>query len=432
MELRALGAVAWIVQRAFTAADLARGLHRLKEKQVAEERPQLHAVEVDAAVSLAIALADRVRAHGEVVPDVIVPTSRGTLRKPAECVFNNMKWLGSSSSAEEQQKRNMVVTNRGLDWVHPSVSNEVAQALGVLGLNAQIAAEAMSSAGDGAEDGSSWFEASGQAEPLTTRLRLLLRDITDGASPSDLSLFKELVQNADDAQATEVHFVWDWRRFGTQSLMSPEMARWQGPCLWAHNNACFSKQDFENITQLGALQKASGRAGGSRAAQIGRFGLGFNSVYSFTDLPSILSDDVVLFLDPHVRHLRAMGASLQKPGTKLWFLKIDVLDKFRDQFEPYHGFLGCDLTSSMPYQGTLIRLPFRTQEAAANSEISSFIASPQQALETLNAFRVAASECLIFLQNVTRIRFSWVPQMQTVHLNRTPWLMCGLQNQAVV
>lgn len=44
--------------------------------------------------------------------------------------------------------------------------------------------------------------------------------------------------------------------------------------------------------------------------KIGRFGLGFNSVYNFTDLPSILSDDVVLFLDPHVRHLQATGAGV--------------------------------------------------------------------------------------------------------------------------
>ena len=125
----------------------------------------------------------------------------------------------------------------------------------------------------------------------------------------------------------------------------------------------------------------------SRKTQIGRFGLGFNSVYSMTDLPSILSDDIVLFLDPHVHHLRGMGASAAKPGIKLRFLKIDVLDKFRDQFEPYHGLFGCDLASSTPYEGTLIRLPFRTPESSKLSEISKTIVSAEQATVYLTPSR---------------------------------------------
>eukprot|EP00929_Paragymnodinium_shiwhaense_P112869 TRINITY_DN8112_c0_g3_i1.p1 TRINITY_DN8112_c0_g3~~TRINITY_DN8112_c0_g3_i1.p1 ORF type:complete len:4071 (+),score=984.48 TRINITY_DN8112_c0_g3_i1:367-12213(+) len=407
-ELRKLAAVQRVVKRCFTAEDCARALQRLRDKLAAEDR-KLKASESQVAVRLAIALADCVKHNGEGLPEpVTVPTNKATLRLAHECVFNNMKWL----SQEEQHRRAAGIESCGLDWIHASISNEVAQTLRVRGLNAQVAAEAMVSAG--AEDGPSWFEAAGQAEPLTSRIHTLLRDINDGGSGSqtDLGLVKALLQNADDAQATEVHFVWDWRSFGSQSLMSPEMAHLQGPCLWAHNDASFSQQDFENITQLGSMQRtkhASGGSGGSRVAQIGRFGLGFNSVYTYTDLPSILSDDVVLFLDPHVKHLRAMGASAHKPGIKLKFLKIDVLDKFKDQFEPYHGLFGCDLRSSDPYKGTLMRMPFRTPESAKKSEICNFVATPATALETIAAFRGAAAQCLLFLQNVKKIRFSWIP-----------------------
>ena len=66
-------------------------------------------------------------------------------------------------------------------------------------------------------------------------------------------------------------------------------------------------------------------------------------MYNLTDVPSILSDSLVLFLDPHVSHLSKMGASTQKPGIKLRFLKVRVLERFPDQFEPYHKLLGCDL-----------------------------------------------------------------------------------------
>jgi len=385
----------------FQANDLARALYRLSQKNaspVPNGNPngnQLSPGETESAVHLAMALSERIRSQGEDLPEhVMVPTSQGKLRPAEECVFNNMRWL----SEEEQHKRNRAVTSSGLHWVHQSISNDVAVSLNVQALSTQVAAEALAAADDGEKD-PEWFEAAGQTEPLTTRLRSLLRDISES---EDLGLFKSLLQNADDAKASEVHFVWDWRSFGRQSLMSPEMGRWQGPCLWAHNNASFSPQDFENITQLGAVKSTS------RKAQIGRFGLGFNSVYSLTDLPSILSDDVVLFLDPHVHHLKAMGASPAKPGIKLRFLKIDVLDKFRDQFEPYHGMFGCDLNSSTRYQGTLIRMPFRTPEAAKASEISKTLVSQESAMAFLRAFRDAAAECLVFLQHVQRIVFSWI------------------------
>ena len=269
------------IKQNFKAADLIRALKRLADTADKRETRQLATTETETAVRLAMALSERIRGHGETISDVILmPTNQGTLRPSRQCVFNNMRWL----SEEEQQKRSRAVTSSGLDWVHQSISNEVAQSLQVQGLSTQVAAEALTE-----EKDPEWFEAAGQQEPLTSRLRSLIRDMLDtsASAAQDLGLFKALLQNADDATATEVNFVWDWRSFGGQSLMSPEMARWQGPCLWAHNNATFSPEDFENITQLGSMQKSRSQ---SRKTQIGRFGLGFNSVYSMTDLPSILSD----------------------------------------------------------------------------------------------------------------------------------------------
>jgi len=230
-------------------------------------------------------------------------------------------------------------------------------------------------------------------------LKNLLKDY-----PADISMFKEMIQNADDAGASKVHFVWDWRNHRRQSLLTPDMSKWQGPALWVFNDATFSSKDFDSICRLGV--------GGKRDAsrKIGRFGLGFNSVYNYTDLPSILSDDVVLFLDPHVRHLQAMGASVQKPGIKLRFLKIDVLDKFRDQFEPYHNLLGCDLSGGQSFHGTLFRLPFRTDEAAKNSDICD-IAVDRPTGETLNGlFKAECFQWLLFLQSVSMIELSEIPE----------------------
>ena len=78
------------------------------------------------------------------------------------------------------------------------------------------------------------------------------------------------------------------------------MAAWQGPCLWAYNDATFAEQDFDNLCTVGARRK--------KGARIGRFGVGFNSVYNVTDLPSVVSGDVALFFDPHVTERQACRA----------------------------------------------------------------------------------------------------------------------------
>jgi sacsin len=79
-----------------------------------------------------------------------------------------------------------------------------------------------------------------------------------------------LLQNADDAGATEAHFVLDVRDHGHTSLFHKSMAELQGPALVAYNNAPFTTKDFSDIQRLGV--------GGKREDyhEIGRFGIGFN------------------------------------------------------------------------------------------------------------------------------------------------------------
>ena len=57
------------------------------------------------------------------------------------------------------------------------------------------------------------FEDAGQCEPLTTRLKNILTDYKDG-----LTIIKELLQNADDAEATEVNICYDARVHGHIAL----------------------------------------------------------------------------------------------------------------------------------------------------------------------------------------------------------------------
>jgi sacsin len=105
-------------------------------------------------------------------------------------------------------------------------------------------------------------EAFGQHEALTTRLKHILDAYADGPG-----VISELVQNADDAGATEVRLLLDQTGGGDKSLLGPKMARWQGPALVAWNDAVFSPNDFHNIARIGQDSKIDA------PAAAGRFGL---------------------------------------------------------------------------------------------------------------------------------------------------------------
>jgi sacsin len=92
-------------------------------------------------------------------------------------------------------------------------------------------------------------EAFGQSEALTSRLRTILEEYPDG------SQIKELIQNADDAGATEVRFVLDWRNHKDESLLCKALQQFQGPALMAWNNALFQPEDFSGIQRIGKSRK---------------------------------------------------------------------------------------------------------------------------------------------------------------------------------
>ena len=91
-----------------------------------------------------------------------------------------------------------------------------------------------------------------------------------------------MIQNADDAGATEVKFVLDHRNLPTLSshLVEPHsqdlLEHYRGPALLAYNDAVFTGNDWEGIKNL----QQSGKA--DDPFKVGRFGIGFNSVYHIT------------------------------------------------------------------------------------------------------------------------------------------------------
>ena len=103
---------------------------------------------------------------------------------------------------------------------------------------------------------------------------------------------QELIQNADDAGATEVKFLFDSRdnAFGTTSLINVGLSRFQGPALYVYNNGLFTEQDWVGIESImqGSKKKDPVAAG--------RFGIGFNSVYHVTGEVDRYTERTEIFL----------------------------------------------------------------------------------------------------------------------------------------
>ena len=85
-----------------------------------------------------------------------------------------------------------------------------------------------------------------------------------------------MIQNADDARASTVKFFLDYRHHGTSSIIDPGLAQFQGPALLAYNDVTFSDDDWEGIQNLQRNIKAD------NPFKVGKFGIGFNSVYHIT------------------------------------------------------------------------------------------------------------------------------------------------------
>ncbi len=241
------------------------------------------------------------------------------------------------------------------------------------------------------------FKEAGQYEPLTTRLRNILQDYKEG-----VAIFKELIQNADDARASKVCFVVDWRENSREKLLTEELAKCQGPALWAYNDAMFSEDDFQNINKLAGETKKED------LDKVGRFGLGFNSVYHLTDIPSFVSGEHVVIFDPNMNHIsHLVDSKMRKGGLMLSLVEnTDVLSAFPDQFLPYNQLFGCDMTGTgtFHFEGTLFRLPFRTTTQAQESEISKDPYTRNNVNNLMKSLKESASTLLLFTQNVKEVR----------------------------
>ncbi|XP_074873858.1 sacsin-like [Carettochelys insculpta] len=372
--------LSWGAQGAVDVPELSQALHRL-----GEEIDGRAGGGTEAELRLTVAILDWLKSRGhrgevDLPVPVQVPGGTGFALRPASTALYCDIDRASLADLEGEDAE--------LPVVHEAVPPATATFLGVALLSTRVLRPQL-------------FEPWGPSEPITTRIWNILREYTEEAD-----LFKELVQNAEDAGAKVCSFLLDLRHRGgsTVGLLDPGMATCHGPALWSYNNATFTQEDLNNIIRVGAATK-EGQAG-----KIGKFGLGFNTVYHVTDVPSVLSGSNLLIFDPNVTHLRKHIPNPACPGIRLDLRRRPAtLSTFAEQFRPYQGLFGFQTQEPFDFPGTLFRLPFRTEEEARESRITQAAFGIDRVERLQSGFRDFCHVLLLFLRGVREVSLKRLP-----------------------
>ena len=300
-------------------------------------------------------------------PHSLVLAQNCMIFSAGQCVFNDLAWM----------KRSQLSTHKHI--VHSGVSNTIASKIGCLPASLEMTPTAESIS-------YSFISDAGQSEDLVQRLRGILEGYRVHSD-----VFLELIQNSDDAGAKQVKILFDYTSHPCSSVLHKNMERVHGPALYVFNDSKFTDQDFASILKLSSGNKLND------TAKIGRFGVGFNAVYNFTDCPSFVSDRLVQIFDPLREYI---GPLSRDSGIRLRFTDDEAaISTFRDQFRVYQDIFECDILNHNPYEYTLFRLPFRINP----SQLSDKVFKPDAIAKLQASILQELPLLLLFLQNVNRI-----------------------------
>lgn len=255
-------------------------------------------------------------------------------------------------------------------------------------------------------------KAGGQEFSIVRSIRTFLEQMAEGSARPAPTVLKELLQNADDAGATEIEITLDVRALQKQGTPYDLLLE---PSLLVRNNAMFkSKEELEHRDKgdFEALLDVAGGHKTSDSVAAGRFGIGFNSVYFLTDNPVIFSRDEIHFLDL-LHHLPFNG----KNG---W---IFTLDDFPAESDKAAGEIKNIIEICFPkkvllqdtigemarkkemYTHSVFRLPIRTKHQASDT-LSNLTFKNEGFNNLFNGMIDEAPRSLLFLKTLNRIIFS--------------------------
>ena len=296
----------------------------------------------------------------EIDSDIYIPDETGIMKKSTDHCYKDVNWMGNTEK---------------FFFAHPEIPYVRCMQLGIEQLRTKHLL-----------DHSIGFSF-GQHEDLTKRIKNLLCGYTEKDA------IKELLQNADDSNATEVEFILDQRNYKTKKIFSDKWRKLQGPALIVTNNGKFTENDLDATQKLGEGNKSRDRL------KTGRYGVGFNAAYNITDCPTLhvcLKEKAYLCIfDPNLHYIN--GGTVEKPGRRVD--SAIIKEVYEDIYEAH-------LLNGNNLPNTLFRLPLRTKEMAEKSQISKKITTVQAIKRCFSEIYQCIGDMLLFLVNIRKVKFS--------------------------
>lgn len=234
---------------------------------------------------------------------------------------------------------------------------------------------------------------------------------------------KELLQNADDAQAGSVKIILDEREIILQRSNIPDKyISLLRPSIIFINDAKFRKKDDPDsegtdTDDFNALCTVAQRHKIGESTSAGRFGMGFNSVYYLTDTPIIFSRREIHIFDL-LSHVLDKGKQYnldefpKDSGGELGYKKNLLMQCFPKKSlicDTHNYNLSLDeiANEGIDYLSTIIRLPLRTERDIGDKFMyEEFYPDPEKRFMLLEEFADECRKSLLFLKYIKKISIS--------------------------
>ena len=198
------------------------------------------------------------------------------------------------------------------------------------------------------------------------------------SSPSDV--VAEFFQNTDDFGASHLLFALSDSTYDRKKVVDQRCEALQGPALYICSSKPLEEEDIKR------MQKVGGSAKSHDFQSTGRFGIGMNVMYRYSDCPQLLANGRLHFFDLQKRFVARQG----KRGRKF---RIEELQEFfPDSVAPFEDF---------HLYPVIFRLPLRTEQSRLGESVD--VSSVQS---DLRCAQKQAPSMLLFSKSMRRIRFS--------------------------
>eukprot|EP00438_Fugacium_kawagutii_P023357 Skav218620 [mRNA] locus=scaffold3208:144679:145728:- [translate_table: standard] len=225
----------------------------------------------------------------------------------------------------------------------------------------------------------------GQEGNLVSQVKGILRD---NSSRGDVIL--EFFQNTDDFAASDLMFFLSDVKHGTEKLVDQRCKDLQGPALYICSNKPLDATAIERMQRVGESAKSR------EFASTGRFGIGMNVMYRYSDCPQLLANDRLHFFDL-LRNFVAQDHSKRgRPGRQFRVEKLQ--QSFPDSVSPFEEIANLHPGKHYP---VIFRLPLRIEKSELGGEVSM-----AEVKYDLKCVQSLVPSMLLFAKWVKRISFA--------------------------